>query len=74
MLVPNDLVQARTEGTPPQLVRLLFGTFSFPGLRKQVVFGGRLAVHPAALLHPSVVDLRHVGFAEHCVDACFWVA
>ena len=56
MLVPKNRVQERTESTPPQLVRLLFGN-SFAGLRKQVVFGGRPAVHPAARLHPSVVDL-----------------
>ena len=74
MLVPNDLEQERTEGTPPQLVSLLFGTFFFAGLRKRVVCDGRLAVHPAALLHPFAVDLPHVGFGEDGGGGCFWFA
>ena len=36
MLVPNDLKQVRTEGTPPQMVSLLSGTF-FAGLRERVL-------------------------------------
>ena len=73
MIVPDDLVQVRTESRPPQLLRLLFVIF-VTGFSKPFIFDGRGFVHPATLLHPSVMDLNHVGVGEHCADGCFRVA